>query len=73
MREAILKIRYFKRGLSKNLNKVKLIFSFVPGNVLWVDYENQNEAGTSLSLFRKNIFLVICHLGNYDDLIQSDF
>ena len=53
MREAILKIRYFKRGLSKNLNKVKLIFSFVPGNVLWVDYENQNEAGTSLSLFRK--------------------
>ena len=34
MQEALLKIRYCERGLSKNLDKVKLMFSFAPGNIL---------------------------------------
>ena len=55
-----------------------LIFSFRPSLFLWTGYEEQKglELDVSLRLqhkFRKTPDLVIDHLGNLDDLVQSGF
>ena len=53
MQEILSKIRYFERGLSKNLKKVNFVFSFEPSPLGGKDYEKQKEPGTSdQSLFR---------------------
>ena len=42
MQEILLKIRYFKRGLSKGLEKVNFIFSFEPSHFFHgQDYEKK--------------------------------
>ena len=75
MRESILKIRYFERGLSKSLKKVNFFLSNpVPFN--GQSYQKQKEPGTSdqslfrlQNKFRKIHLLVIYYLTKFDDLI----
>ena len=53
MQEIILKIRYFERGLSKNLNKLTLFFLLSPVPFNGQSYQKQKGPGTSdHSLFR---------------------
>ena len=53
MQETFLKVRYFERGLSKNLKKVDFIFSFKPVPFNEQDYQKQKGLVTSdQSLFR---------------------
>ena len=80
MKEILLKIRYFERGLSKSLKKSNFIFFLnrIPFN--GQDYEKQKESGTfDQSLLRlRNKFteiplLVTYYLTKFDDIIQSSF
>ena len=58
MREIILKIGYFERGLSKFLNHFDFVFSFelVPFN--WQNYQKQKEARTSDQLQTQSRFFL---------------
>ena len=47
MHETIFKIRYFKRGLSKNLRKVNFVFLSSPVPFNGQDYEKQKGPRTS--------------------------
>ena len=47
MHETIFKIRYFKRGLSKNLRKVNFVFLSNPVPFNGQDYEKQKGPRTS--------------------------
>ena len=81
MREILLKIRYFERGLSKSLKKVNFIF-FLPNPVPVNEqsYQKQKGPGTSnqslsrsQNKFRKITFLVIYYLTKFDIIIKSSF
>ena len=70
--------RSFK--LDSKLKYLNLIFFLHPVPFYGQDYGKQKEPGTSYqflfelqNMFRKIPFLVIYHLGNFDDLIQSGF
>ena len=41
MQEVLLEIRYFERGLSKNLLKVNFTFSFEPSPFYWTVIKNK--------------------------------
>ena len=76
MQEILLKIRYFERGLSKSLKKVKFIFSFEPVPFNGQSYQKQKGSGTSdqslfrlQNKFRKIPLLVIYYLNKFDDII----
>ena len=76
MLEILLKIKYFKRGLSKNLKKLISFFLSNPVPFNGQSYLKQKGFRTSdQSLFRlQNKFrkvpaLVICYLTNFDDII----
>ena len=76
MQEINLKIRYIKKGLSKNFKKVSLIFLLNPVPFFGQDYEKQKGPETSdnslLSLqnnFRKVPLLMIYYLSNFDGAI----
>ena len=78
--ETLLKIRYFERRLSKKPLKVNLLFTLHAVHFYGQDFEKQKGSENiyqSLirleSMFRKIPFLVIYHLGNFDDLIQIGF
>ena len=53
--------RFLERGLSKNLTKVNLIFSFAPSYFYRQDYEKQKRPGTSYQflLGLQNMFRII--------------
>ena len=76
MREILLKIRYFKKVLSKSLKKLTLFFlsNLVP--FYGQSYQKQKGSGTSGQLlfslqnkFRKIPLLVIYYLTKFDDVI----
>ena len=76
MREILLKIRYFERGLSESLKKNNFIFFWNPVPFNGQSYQEQKELGTSdQSLFRlqdklrKIPLLVIHYLTKFDDII----
>ena len=79
MEETLLKIIYFERRLTKNFEKINLIFSFVP-RLFFMDNILKKGPGTSYqslfglkNMFRNIFFLMIHHLGYTDDLIQGSF
>ena len=56
------------------------VFPLRPVSFNGQDYENQKVSGTSYhslfvsqNMFRKIPFVVVYHLGNFDDLLQSGF
>ena len=76
MQEILLKIRYFKRGLSKTLKKSPLFF--LPKSVPFNEqsYQKQKGPGTNAQSlfrlrekFRKIPLLVISYLTKFDDVI----
>ena len=75
--QVLLKIRYFERGLSKNLKKVNFIFSFEPSPFNGKSYQKLKGPGTSDQLIvrlynklRKIILLIIIYyLTKFDDII----
>ena len=72
MREIILKIRYFERGLSKSLNHFDFVFSFEPVPFNGQNYQKQKEARTSDQLqnkSRKITLLVIYYFPKFDVVI----
>ena len=79
MQEILLKIRYFERGLSKSLQKVNFIFSFLsffPVLFNGQSYLKQKRPGTKeqslfrlQNKFRKIPLLVIYYLTKFDDII----
>ena len=80
MQEILLKIRYFERGLSKNLKKLTLLFILNPVSFNKQDYERQKGPETSGQLlirlqnkFRKNPLLLMHYVTKSDDVIQSGF
>ena len=80
MQEILLKIRYFERGLSKNLKKLTLFFILNPVSFNRQDYERQKGPETSGQLlirlqnkFRKNPLLLMHYVTKSDDVIQSGF
>ena len=80
MQEILFTIKYFERGLSKNLEKVNFIFFSNPVPFNGQNYQKQKGSQTSdQSLFRlqnkfKNIPLfVIYYLTKFDDVINNSF
>ena len=80
MQEILFTIKYFERGLSKNLEKVNFIFFSNPVPFNGQNYQKQKRSQTSdQSLFRlqnkfKNIPLfVIYYLTKFDDVIKNSF
>ena len=70
MQETVLKIRYFENDYQKILKKLTWFFLLPSAPFYGQDYEKQFELK---NMFRKIPLLVIYYLGNFDDLIQSDF
>ena len=75
MQEIILKIRYFKKGLSKTLKKLTLLFLSNPVPFNRQSYQRQKGFGTSDKLlfllrnkFRK-IPVLIMYYRTFDDII----
>ena len=73
MLEILLKIKYFKRGLSKNLKKLISFFLSNPVPFNGQSYLKQKGSGTSdqslfrlRNKFRKIPFLVIYYLTKFD-------
>ena len=74
MQETRFKIRQFERVLPKNLKRVNLlVFSFIPSPFLWTRLRKAKEICDWLPVslrvaehVKKNSFLVINHLGNFD-------
>ena len=80
MQEILFKIRYFERGLSESLKKVKFIFSFAPSPLYWTKLAktkgvwNQWPVALQVPKQFKNIPLFVTyHLTKFDDVIQSSF
>ena len=76
MQEILLKIRYFKKGLSKTLKKLTLLFLSNPVPFNRQSYQRQKGFGTSDKLlfllrnkFRKTILFVIHYLTKFEDII----
>ena len=76
MLEILLKIKYFKRGLSKNLKKLISFFLSNPVPFNGQSYLKQKGSGTSdqslfrlQNKFRKIPLLVIYYLTKFDDII----
>ena len=76
MQEILLKIRYFERGLSKNLKKLTLFFPLNPFPFNGQSYQKQKGPGTSEQLvfglrnkFRKIPLLVMNYLTKFDDVM----
>ena len=73
-----LKIKYFERGLSKNLSKFNLIFSFWTHS-LFMDFIIKNKRGLTLVISVSFGCKTCCEnahysdLKNFDDLIQIGF
>ena len=75
MQEILLKIRYFKKGLSKTLKKLILLFLSNPVPFNRQSYQRQKGFGTSDKLlfllrnkFRK-IPVLIMYYRTFDDII----
>ena len=75
MQEILLKIRYFKKGLSKTLKKLTLLFLSNPVPFNRQSYQRQKGFGTSDKLlfllrnkFRK-IPVLIMYYRTFDDII----
>ena len=75
MQEILLKIRYFKKGLSKTLKKLTLLFLSNPVPFNQQSYQRQKGFGTSDKLlfllrnkFRK-IPVLIMYYRTFDDII----
>ena len=75
MQEILLKIRYFKKGLSKTLKKLTLLFLSNPVPFNRQSYQRQKGFGTSEKLlfllrnkFRK-IPVLIMYYRTFDDII----
>ena len=68
-----------KEDYQKTFKNSTLIFPLHPVPFYGQDYEKQMDLGTSSfqpafglqNVFRKISFLVVYHLGNFDDLIQG--
>ena len=80
MKEILLKIRSFKRRLSKNLKKVSLFFLSNLGSFNGQNYQKQKRLGTCEQLlfrlwnkFRKIPLLVKYYLTMFVDVIKSSF
>ena len=76
MQKILLKIKYFKRGLSESLEKSTLLFLSNPVPFNAQSYQKQKGPGTSdqvlfrlLDKFRKIPLLVIYNLSKFDDVI----
>ena len=76
MREILLKIRYFERGLSKSLKKLALVLLWNPAPFNGQSYQKHEGPGTSdqslfrlQNKFRKIPLLVIYYLTKFDDVI----
>ena len=79
MQVALFKIGYFERG-PKKLRNISLIFSYKTSPILWTRLWKSkriwNKLPVSLlsqSIFRKILFPVIFHQGNFDKSIQRGF
>ena len=80
MQEILLTVRYFKRGLSKSLKKVTLLFLLNPAPFNGQNCNTQKEPGTGdqsyfrlQNKFRKISLLIEYYLTKSDDVIQRCF
>ena len=80
MQEILLKVRYFERGLSKNLKKSTLFFLLNPVPFNAQNYQKKKGPGTSDQLlfklqnkFRKIPSLGIYYLTKFDDVNMEQF
>ena len=71
---------FWKRIIKKPLKSLTWFFPLHPISFCGEDYEKQKGTGTSYhsliglqNMFRKLPLLVLCHLGIFDDLMQSGF
>ena len=76
MRESLLKLRYFERGLSKSLKKLTSSFHLNPVHFNGSSYQKQKGIGTSdqsffrlQSKFKKIPLLAIYYLTKFNDII----